>query len=164
MTSIMPLKTSFIAFGFCIASLLVGCEQNQHSLALLDTAPLTLPEPEGRWVVVNYWAEWCKPCLKEIPELNLLDRDSGDKVRVIGVNFDGLQGDDLRAAKQRFAISFDLLLEDPRTILAFAAPTAIPVTYLIEPEGSIAAKLVGPQTKETLLAEIERLQNSHNRL
>ncbi len=158
-------RLSALACIGCIAALsLAGCEQERDGLSLLDAAPLTLPEPEGRWLVINYWAEWCKPCRHEIPELNRLALESGDKVLVLGVNFDGLHGDALRAAKQHFAITFDLFTEDPRAVFALERPSAIPVTYLVNPQGEVAAQLVGPQTKLAVLAKIERLQKSENDL
>ena len=46
-------------------------------------------------IVINYWATWCAPCRKEIPELNELDHQLSDRLDVIGVNFDGVVGEQL---------------------------------------------------------------------
>src|SRR3546814_7187463 len=53
---------------------------------------------EGQWLVINYWAEWCAPCRTEIPELNALDKQlKSQSASVLGVNFDGLRGSELRS-------------------------------------------------------------------
>ena len=56
---------------------------------------------DKHWLVVNYWAEWCGPCRTEIPELNKLSEQvKGQNVSVFGVNFDNLQGEDLKSASK----------------------------------------------------------------
>ena len=82
-------------------------------LAACDRAPappaadFTLPDGStgeyaqfhGQWLVINYWAEWCGPCRKEVPELNRLAEElQAQPVRVLGVNFDVLQGEELNQA------------------------------------------------------------------
>lgn len=104
---------------------------------------------EGRWVVINYWAEWCKPCIKEIPELNALDRKY-EQVAVLGVNYDGNTGDQLQAQITALKIDFPTLLEDPSGVLGVALPSVLPTTLILDPDGQLMTTLVGPQTLESL--------------
>ena len=67
---------------------LAGCERTELQRA--DGVAVDWDSYRGQWVLVNYWAEWCKPCLEEIPELNHLDKSPG--ISVLGVNFDGVEG------------------------------------------------------------------------
>lgn len=103
----------------------------------------------GRWVVLNYWAEWCAPCRQEIPELNALDAEHADVV-VIGVNFDGITGDALMAATRKMGITFTVLGQDPAPALGLDAPEVLPTTLIFGPEGSLRARLVGPQTRTSI--------------
>jgi thiol-disulfide isomerase/thioredoxin len=105
----------------------------------------------GQWVVINYWAEWCKPCIKEIPELNALDRDH-DTVTVLGVNYDGATGDALQAQLDALQVQFKTLAEDPAALLGLDRPSVLPTTLIINPAGELLDTLVGPQTLESLLA------------
>ena len=110
-----------------------------------------LASARGHWVVVNYWAEWCKPCIKEIPELNQLAREHGE-VRVFGVNYDEETGDELMAQVEKLGIEFPLLGVDPAAELGIPRPAVLPTTLILTPDGELDATLVGPQTLASLLA------------
>jgi thiol-disulfide isomerase/thioredoxin len=114
------------------------------------------PSKQDQWLLINYWATWCAPCIVEIPELNELDQEQD--IRVIGVNFDQLAGEELQAAIQQLGIKFDVALEDPLTIWNYAPPQVLPATVMISPSGEVRNILVGPQTRESLRGEIIRLQ------
>ena len=101
--------------------------------------------------MINYWAEWCKPCIKEIPELNLLAQEY-PKIKVLGVNFDGASGDELERQVEQLGISFPTLATDPSAELGTSRPMVIPTTLILAPDGTLKDTLVGPQTLESLLA------------
>ncbi len=137
------------------ASLVIIC------CALLAACAREAPLPEGqiarfdaddyrgRTVVINYWAQWCKPCVEEIPELNrLAHRDA--RLVVLGVNFDGATGAELAAQARALGIEFSLVLEDPGPGLGTPRPEGLPTTLVIGPEGRIIATLLGPQTEESV--------------
>ena len=62
----------------------------------------------GRYLLVNYWAEWCHPCLEEIPELNILAREYSDEIAVIGVNFDGLGAEEISLQQKRLGVTLSV--------------------------------------------------------
>ena len=107
----------------------------------------------GQWVVVNYWAEWCKPCIHEIPELNALDRDYSE-ITVLGVNYDALSGAELAAQVESLGITFPTLVADPSATLGIERPMVLPTTVIISPEGVVHQTLIGPQTVESLVTSI----------
>ena len=98
-------------------------------------------------ILINYWATWCGPCREEIPALNRIDANYGAS-RVLGVNFDGLQGDALAAAIAEMGIEFDNLTEDPAAALGQQRPQVLPTTFVLAPDGSVREVLTGPQTFE----------------
>ena len=106
----------------------------------------------GTWVVINYWAIWCKPCIEEIPELNAFAAANGERVRVLGVNFDQPALDRLGADAERLGIEFEVLLDDPAPLLSLPRPPGLPATFIINPQGELAHQLHGPQTREQLEA------------
>jgi len=105
---------------------------------------------KAQWTFINYWAEWCKPCIKEIPELNALDRR--EAYRVLGVNFDGATDQDLQEQVSRLNVAFPTLAEDPSARFGLERPAVLPTTFVIAPGGTLHTVLIGPQTAESLIA------------
>ncbi len=106
----------------------------------------------GKWVIINYWASWCDICLNEIPEFNNFYKKVKNKnVLVYGVNYDHLTGDDLTQAMNSAGIQYPVLVEDPTSIYNFGYFYVVPVTYVINPQGKIAKKIVGPTTESALM-------------
>src|SRR5690554_7457367 len=85
-----------------------GCEKIELERA--DGTQANWDKYRGQWVLVNYWAEWCKPCLEEIPELNELDK--APDISVLGVNFDGITGTALEQLGEDMGIEFLMLGQD----------------------------------------------------
>ncbi len=110
---------------------------------------------EGRWILINYWAEWCKPCIKELPELNEFQRRYGARATMFVVNFDGIGGDELAAQVKRLAIETPVLLQDPAPVLGYERPKALPTTFVFGPDGTLRQTLLGPQTLASLAAAID---------
>ena len=128
-----------------LVAVLTACGADQPK----TTTTLDLQALNGQWVVINYWAQWCKPCIKEIPELNALD-SKYPQVAVFGVNYDGLTGDELAQQVSELNIDFPTLAEDPAPRLGTARPMVLPTTLVLNPDGRLAQTLVGPQTLESL--------------
>lgn len=114
----------------------------------------------GQWLVINYWAIWCKPCIKEIPELNTLNQTRND-VTVLGVNYDGATGDELAIQIKNLAVSFPMLLADPASLLDTTRPAVLPTTLIVNPAGTLKQTLLGPQTMESLVAAVDQLQTKN---
>ncbi|MFV0278972.1 MAG: TlpA family protein disulfide reductase [Parahaliea sp.] len=132
-----------------LALLLCACQQDKA-----PNADDPLDDLRGQWVIVNYWASWCKPCVKEIPELNRLDADHAD-ISVLGVNYDGLSGDELATQVRELGLAFPVI-DDPAARLGTPRPQVLPTSLILNPRGEVVATLVGPQTQESLLKIIGR--------
>lgn len=137
----MPMKLLAAA----LTLLLAGCQPTPPDDAAL------IQSLRGQWLVINYWAQWCKPCIEEIPELNALDSEY-EHVAVLGVNYDGTTGAELQRQERTLGVAFPTLREDPAALLGQPRPTVLPTTLILNPEGDIVATLVGPQTLESLVA------------
>lgn len=120
--------------------------------------PVAAAQLEGRWLVVNYWAEWCAPCRKEVPELNrLAEALQAGPVRVLGVNFDELQGEELARAVEALGIRYTNLAQDPGPRLGLAPSQVLPVTWLVDPQGRVREQLNGEQTEQGLRERLAAL-------
>ena len=110
---------------------------------------------QGKWMVINYWATWCKPCIEEIPELNQFAHEQADKVVLFGVEYDQHQGEKLQQNIAKLGIEFPVILNDPSTLLGFDKPHALPTTLVFNPQGELHKILKGPQTESSLLQAIQ---------
>ncbi|WP_024678740.1 TlpA disulfide reductase family protein [Pseudomonas syringae] len=114
---------------------------------------------KGHWLVVNYWAEWCGPCRTEVPEFNALSEQLKDKkVTVLGVNFDNLQGDELKNAANALGIKFTVLAQDPAEQYSLPPSEALPVTYIIDDNGKMREQLLGEQSAATVIQKLKALR------
>lgn len=129
-----------------------GCSKTEFETA--DGSALEWDSLRGQWVLINYWAEWCKPCLEEIPELNALNR--ARHVAVLGVNFDGIKGQQLLELGQKMGITFTMLADDPGPGFDWQLPAALPATFVVNPEGELVEARFGPQTERELIELMNR--------
>ncbi len=117
----------------------------------LTGAPSSVADYGGRWIFINYWADWCKPCLEEIPELNHFHaRHTGSRAEVFGVNYDAPGPEKLRGLAAKLDIRFPVLLQAPVQLLEGAHPQVMPTTYVIGPDGKLRGTLLGPQSAGAL--------------
>ena len=123
----------------------------------LDGKPIRLSSLRGRVVLLNFWATWCQPCRAEIPEFNALQRDLEPKgLSVIGVSVSPIDtSDSIRDFQKDIRQDYTVLRGAEAIGSQFGNGPGLPVTYIIDREGRIRQKFVGPQTRENFEAAIK---------
>nr|WP_233710115.1 TlpA disulfide reductase family protein [Aestuariicella albida] len=137
-----------MALCAAVLVLLSGCGDTQ--LKTLSGEDVSWKQQRGQWVFINYWAQWCQPCRKEIPELNQFALQHEGEAVILGVNFDGPEYEDLEKQTRAMGIEFTQLLHDPSGLLGFDRPEVLPATYVFDPKGVYQGVMVGPQTEASL--------------
>lgn len=113
-----------------------------------------LEDYKGKWVLINFWATWCPPCLKEIPDLISLSKDRKD-IMVIGVAMDS---DDPRIVMefvQSMAINYPIVFGNRQIAAQLDDVSLLPSTYFYDPEGNPAARQQGIISRESIESFID---------
>jgi thiol-disulfide isomerase/thioredoxin len=120
------------------------------SVKTLDGGTFDLSAERGKWVIVNFWATWCSPCIKEMPDISKFVASRGD-VAAIGLAFGGEEIEDVTSFLEEHPVKYPIAnvpLESPPK--DFGAPKGLPTTFLIAPDGRLAKKFTGPITGREL--------------
>ncbi|UGQ46413.1 TlpA family protein disulfide reductase [Massilia endophytica] len=112
----------------------------------------TLEAYRGKWVVLNVWATWCAPCIKEMPELEALARTRSDVV-VLGLAADGDNVVRIRQFAQALRVSYPIIAGNEELMKEFKVK-AYPTTLLFDGEGKLVMTKMGQVTRAELDARL----------
>ena len=130
-----------------------------YSLPDLQDKTHALADYRGKWVLVNYWATWCPPCREELPELEVFHSNHKDKDAVVlGVAMERIKKERLQKFVEEQFLSYPILVMEPAASTELGRVPGLPTSYLIDPQGELAARQVGPVTLEDLEAFINKGQ------
>lgn len=137
----------------------ISCAEQKPVLHDATGKAIPLSDYKGKWVIVNYWADWCDSCMEEVPALNQFYKNNSDKnVVLYGVEYDHMPPSELRAAIAKMQINYPVIQEDPAALWSLGEFDALPTTFIIDPNGKVVKKILGENTEESLEATMQELQ------
>ncbi|MGB0495294.1 MAG: TlpA family protein disulfide reductase [Kangiellaceae bacterium] len=119
----------------------------------------SLSDYQGKWLIVNFWAEWCSPCRKEVEILSeIVDHNKIENLSIIGISYDQLEESELMRIVKNWGFSYPVLSTKPSPILPFSLPNQLPALYVVSPESELVAKVNGEQNLESLTKLLNSLR------
>lgn len=123
-------------------------------LTTLEGEPVKLSDYQGKKVVLNFWATWCPPCRAEMPHMQnyFEEHGAGDNVEILAVNLTtedrGL--DKIKSFVKEYELTFPIPMDEEGDIGALYQAVTIPTSYMIDTEGKVQNKIVGPMNEEMM--------------
>ncbi|MCZ8512696.1 TlpA disulfide reductase family protein [Paenibacillus filicis] len=134
----------------------IGQPAPPFRLSLLNGQAYTLKPGEGKPMIINFWASWCEPCKEEMPALSAIYETYRDQIELVAVTGKD-EASAVNAFVREYKIPFPVLL-DPGTEAAEAYRIVqIPTTYLVNKEGIITERILGPTDSAALQNKIKLL-------
>lgn len=122
----------------------------------LDGDTASLADYRGQVVVLNLWGTWCPPCREEIPDLVRLQEAIAPRGGVVvGLAVDSGSRSEIRSFAEEFGIDYPIWMSDTGTVVDHYRPMGFPTTLVIDREGIIRRRYLGPQTEASLLEGLE---------
>lgn len=153
-------------FALCVIAMCAGLalyhyllSQDTYDVKTVNGEQFTWQQKRNIWVVVNFFAQWCAPCIKEIPEINQfyhLTQNTIDinDVETYMVSFDQLDGKQLSAIKDKYQIELPMIISDENSRFPMPFPRALPATYIVAPDGEVVKSILGEITTNRLVEEL----------
>ncbi|MFC0187459.1 redoxin domain-containing protein [Fictibacillus aquaticus] len=137
-----------------------GNKAPDFELDTLSNGKMKLSDQKGKVVFINIWASWCPPCRAEMPEMeSFYQKYGGKRAEILAVN---LTDSDSRKAAKEFAdknkLTFPILLDSSGQVGSTYQAVTIPTTYIIDQDGVIVNKHIGPMDFGTMEKYMENAE------
>ncbi|MGQ0580228.1 MAG: TlpA family protein disulfide reductase [Betaproteobacteria bacterium] len=141
-----------VACALLLALAVIPAAAADFKLTDADGNVHRLGDYRGKWVIVNFWATWCSPCLEEIPDLVAITESRKD-VRVFGVAMEFQDAKQVLEFAEGMFVNYPIVLGDRKTADQVGKVMGLPTTFIYDPQGKLALRHVGKITRK----QIERL-------
>ncbi|HQS82239.1 MAG TPA: TlpA disulfide reductase family protein [Thiobacillus sp.] len=136
--------------GLLLALMVSAAQAADFKVTDTNGKPHSLSGYKGKWVLVNYWATWCPPCLEEIPDLIALHENKKNNLVVIGVAMDYRNAKQVTDFAEGLLVEYPIVLGTPEIVSQIGPVQGLPTTYLFNPEGKMVAQQVGLITRASV--------------
>lgn len=122
-----------------------------------DGSELKLSDYKGKIVIIDFWATWCPPCRRGIPDLIDIQKKYSEQVVIIGISLDTETKPDVMPFIKQYGINYPIVYGNMEVVQSYGNIQAIPTSFIVDQNGQIVDKHVGLVDKAAYLSKIEEL-------
>lgn len=136
-----------------------GKKAPDFTLLTPDGKEVKLSDYAGKVILLDFWATWCPPCVKSVPDLIAIHKEFEGEAVVIGVSLDKETNtaNEVAPFLEKFAVNYPVVMGDKAIANAYGGVEAIPTMFVIDQKGNIVNKHIGFSEKSKYVAEIKKL-------
>ena len=127
-----------------------------YALRDLDGKVHRVSDNRGKWLVINFWATWCPPCIQEMPELERFYQQNISSAQVWGVTFEDTDKAKIRQFIEQLGITYPVMGYGQDPLTGFGTVTVLPTTFVIDKQGLFFHRFEGPITAQDITEVIGR--------
>lgn len=151
---------SRITFAVLIISLLTLAVQaagtGDYQLRDMDGNLYRVSDYRGKWLIINFWATWCAPCIKEMPELERFYQENKSSAQVWGVTFEDTDKTKILEYINRLGVTYPILGYGQDPLTGFGTVRVLPTTFIIDTNGLFLHRFEGPITRQDISRAIQQ--------
>jgi len=134
----------------CLLLAAINAGANEFVFKDMQGKEQRLSDYRGKWVLVNFWATWCPPCLEEIPDLvDMYTAHKNTDFAIIGIAMSSSR-DSVLAFSRQMEISYPIIIGNDAIAAQIGRVDALPTSYLYDPAGKLVSYQAGMVTREAL--------------
>jgi peroxiredoxin len=153
----MAFRTIFVWLVLALLPVVIQADDSaDYELRDMDGKLHRVSDNRGKWLIINFWATWCPPCIAEMPELERFYQQNSSNAQVWGVTFEDTDKAKIRQFIEQLGITYPVLGYGQDPLTGFGTVTVLPTTFVIDKQGLFFHRFEGPITAQDINAVIDQ--------
>jgi peroxiredoxin len=135
-----------------------GDKAPDFTLKSVDGKTIKLSDYKGKVVIIDFWATWCGPCRRGIPDLVSIQTEFKNDLVIIGISLDAEKTiKDVPEFVKSYKINYPIVYGDEKVVMAYGGIQSIPTAFVIDKNGNVVDRHIGLVSKDTYVTKIKEL-------
>ena len=153
----MAFRTIIVWLVLALLPVVIQADDSaDYELRDMDGKSHRVSDYRGKWLIINFWATWCSPCIQEMPELERFYQQNISSAQVWGVTFEDTDKAKIRQFIEQLGITYPVLGYGQDPLTGFGTVTVLPTTFVIDKQGLFFHRFEGPITAQDITKIIDR--------
>jgi len=153
----MAFRTIIVWLVLALLPVVIQADDSaDYELRDMDGKSHRVSDYRGKWLIINFWATWCSPCIQEMPELERFYQQNISSVQVWGVTFEDTDKAKIRQFIEQLGITYPVLGYGQDPLTGFGTVTVLPTTFVIDKKGLFFHRFEGPISAQDITAVIDQ--------